>query len=812
MKSNPLSTMLKTSLMCGVAASGFAVTGAFAQDAAQADEDNVDIIYVTSRKRPEIVTEIPMNIAVVGAEEISHRNLVMAEDAFRTFAGAANPRGELILRGLSGGNDSTPETTATFTDGIPFDFGNLYDVERIEVLRGPQGTLWGSNAIGGTVQVITNKPNLNEFLGSASVMISSEKNRPGMGTRASGMFNMPLVEEKMAIRVTASSGHEDGKIYNPYTNNSGKEDDFFVRAQLGWEPTENTKVNLSWINTRDFDSGRDGSDHTVPGYYYDFQLTANDSALYGYDVTPAFTDCADPGMSRVECYNDRFGTSLNGHNPKFADWELMDPYNEDKYHVVALTLEQTDIIEGVDLTYAGSWRHYRNRGQQSGWTRLDANDMFRTWIIDEYDDERITQELRLQNNDFDAPLQWTVGAFYDKTKQDPTDSEQWQYHASDPQSRAIAAYLWNVYWDSPSTPYADYADPTALGIAMYGDPTKNYNVTTNKYEQREFALFGEVGYTADLGDAGRMEFVAGLRYYDLKDVEDSHQSGQWVDPVNQTLDTTMVNDGETGFRKKFSVNYMPNDDFSIYALYAEGYRPGGNNGPSAPNDCRNDENIGSYVDRYESDQIKNYEIGFKGFAFNRNMSFSAAAYQIDWEGVQASVYMPSCGFSYTANAAAARSKGVEFESTTNLTDTLKFLANASYTKSTMQEAVPALQAEAGDDMTMVPKYNFYLALDQAFTIGEQDAFIRVEANGYGESKSHFRAKDTDISPAYTVVGLSAGLNLSENMDVSVHVRNLFNKEIINYKRQRYNSDWSLGARTYYYGRERTISVRLDATF
>lgn len=807
MKLNCLSKSLKTSLMYGVAFSGLSVTNALAQDAAQADDADTDVVYVTSRKRQEIITEVPMNIAVVGALEINHRNLVTTEDAYRSFAGAANPRGELILRGLSGGNDSTPETTSTFTDGIPFEFDNLYDVERIEVLRGPQGTLWGSNAIGGTVQVITNKPNLGEYEGSASVQFTSEKNRPGMGTRASGMINVPLVEDKMAIRVTGSSGHEDGKVYNPYTNSTGKEDDFFVRAQLAWQPSENSYLNLSFINSRKYDSARDGSDATHPEYYMEPVLTANGAAPYGYDVELTFEDCANPSMTRVQCYNDRFGTQMNGHDPKFSDWELMDPNDEDKYNVVALTFEQDNIINGVDFTYAGSWRHFRNRGQQSGWNRNDANDMFRTWIIDEYDDERITNEFRFQSNDYDNPFQWTIGAFYDRQTQDPTDSEQWQYHASDQKSRAIAEYYWHQYWGDP------YADPTELGLDMYGDPTKHYNVTTNRNITTELALFGEASYKAELGNGGKIEFLGGLRYYDLKDDQDYHQSGQWVDPGGRTLDTTLLKDGENGFRKKASINWMPNDEFAIFALYAEGYRPGGNNGPSAPNDCRNDNAIGSYVDRYKSDQIKNYEIGFKGFAADRKISFTAAVYQIEWTGVQADVYMDSCGFSYTANAGKARSKGIEFESSSSLTDSLKLVLNGSYTKATFLESVESISAEAGDDMTMVPKYNFYAALDQSFTVADKDGYVRVEAHGYGESKSHFDTKETDIAPAYTVVGLAAGLDITENMNVSVHVKNLFNQEVINYKRQRSRSDgWLGGAKTVYYGRERTISVRLDARF
>lgn len=804
MNTSILSETLKTSLMYGVAFGALAISApAMAQDAQdQADDADADVIYVTSRKRQELLTEVPMNIAVIGAEEINHRNLINAEDAYRTFAGASAPRGELILRGLAGSNDSTPGTTTTFTDGIPFNFNDLYDVERIEVLRGPQGTLWGSNAIGGTVQIITNKPDLDEYQANVSVIFGQEKNRPGMATRASGMINVPLIEDKMALRITTSAAHEEGKILNTYTGATGKENDRFIRAQLMFEPTENSRINLSWINSVEYNSARTWSDLSTPEYYYDAILTANEAATYGYDVELAFRDCDPITGSRVECK----GGELNGHDPKFADWELMDPFQEDKYNVVALTFEQDNIIEGVDFTYAGSWRHYRYRGRQSYWSRYDSNDMFRTWIIDEEDTERMTHEMRLQSNDFDNPFQWTIGAYYDKNETLPTPDGQWQYHAADDKSRAIANALWVDFWGYGT-------DPSVVGQTLYGDDTKNYNYAVHKWVEKELALFGEASYTADLGDNGSIEFLGGLRYYNLKDDLHDEVDGIWIDSFDLTSIETITKDGESGFRKKASINWMPNDDFSVFAVYSEGYRRGGNNGPSAPQDCSADENIGSYVDRYQSDSIKNYEIGFKGFAFDRKVRFSAAVYQIDWTGVQAQVYMPSCGFSYTANAASARSQGIEFESTSNLTDTLKLVMNGSYTSSKMTEASVALKAEKGDDMTMVPKYNYYMALDQEVDYWGHDGYLRLDISGYGESKSHFRAKETDISPAYNLFGLAAGVKVTENAEVSLHVKNLFNQEVILYKRQTYSDDsWTTGGKLHYYGAQRSVAVRLDMDF
>ncbi|GHF10783.1 hypothetical protein GCM10017044_00580 [Kordiimonas sediminis] len=795
---------LYRSLMCGVAIATL-MPAAWAQTESDSDAvTEIEEVYVTARKKQELIVEVPMNIAAVGAEEISKRNLINKEDVYRSIAGAAAPgvgdisgRGQLILRGLSGGNDATPNTTSTFTDGIPLNFSDLYDVERVEVLRGPQGTLYGSNAIGGTVRIITKKPDLSEMSVGGSILFKTEHHRPGTEVRGYGMINVPIMEDKLALRVSGSSGSKAGKIINVYNDHNGEEEEKFIRAQLMWAPSDTTRVNLSYVNQDFYDSTYQAVDVSTPSYYYEAILTANPDAPYGYDVAFDFPNCPT-GASRPECKSG--GNIMGDYNPEFAVWNLVDNYTEYNMDVFGLTVDKDNLIDGIDMSYAGSYRDFTTSGRQGGWSRFDANDMFRTWILDQDAYDRWTHEIRFQSNS-EGPLEWTVGAFYDEIDYAPSDSWQWQYHASDNKSRAIAAYLWGDYWG--------LGDPTQIGIDMYGDPTKNYNATRFETNLKELALFGEASYTFDLGDSGKLEITGGLRYYDLKDKIHTEVSGIWV---GAEPSVTRTDDGENGTRKKVSVNWMPNQEFAVFGIYSEGYRQGGNNGPTAPNDCANDENIDSYVDRYSSDKIKNYELGMKGFLFERKFQFSSAVYQIDWTDVQTSVYMPSCGFSYTANAASARSRGLEFESTTSLTDTLKFLANFSYTDSKMTSDVEALGAKDGDDMTMVPKYNFYAALDKELEIWGREGSVRIDVSGYGKYKSHFNVKDEDISPAYQIVNLSGGIQVNEYARISLHVNNIFDKKAVRYARSRSRSDWSGNTLSEFYIDERTVALRLDFNF
>jgi outer membrane receptor protein involved in Fe transport len=799
----PLARAVSAALAGSLIVTAMAVP-AQAQEAASEEGEYIDEIYVTARKRRELSIEVPMNIAVIGAAEISGRNLVTKEDIYRSVAGAASPgvygdneRGELILRGLSGSNDATPGTSSVFTDGVPFEFDDLYDVERVEIMRGPQGTLYGSNAIGGTVHIITKKPDPNNFEISGSLLFRDENNRPGTETRAYGMLNMPLIDGALGLRVTGASGSKDGKVLNIFNGHRGGETEQFLRAQLLWTPDDRTRVNLSYVWEDYYSDETRDVDTSTPPYYYEAILTPNDLATYGYDVELTFPDCP-AGASRPECKTASIGSLVNHYDPDFASWMLLDAFDANETNLFGLTVERDDLIEGVNLFYAGSYRDYSNTGRQDHWSRYDAQDMFRTWIDDIDGYERWTHELRLQSSG-DGALSWTVGAFYDAENGKPNDEVQWQYHASDNRSRAIANYLWGDWWG--------YEDPTQLGIDLYGNGNVHYNGSQVRWDDLEIAYFGEISYAFDIGDAGMLELTGGLRYYDLSNDYLYTDSGLWNNA------TTEVDDGEDGVRAKLSLNYMPNEAMALFAIYSEGYRPGGNNGPSTPVSCRNDPAVGDYTDRYESDEIENYEIGMKGFFLDRRIQYSSAIYQIDWTGVQADVYMQTCGFTYTGNAATARSRGFEFESTTQLTDSTRLLLNYASTNSEMTSDAPGIDAKAGDDMTQVPKYNYYVALDQDIVVWGRDGNVRLDVAGYGKFKSHFDVRDEDISPAYEVVNLSGGLQINDNARINLHINNLLDDRIVRYRWTRsrtVDSYWAI--HHVWYAPDRTVAVRMDLDF
>lgn len=787
-------TLVNTAIIASLAGS-FSVV---AEETAEAKaESELEKITVTSRRKTETIIEIPMAVSSVSAMEIQDRNYTSATDIYRTLAGAAMPRSQLILRGLSGGNSTVPDTTATFVDDVPFTFTNLSDVERVEVLRGPQGTLYGSNAIGGTVRIITKKPQLDEFELFGSVQAGSEKDVDGYDTNFSLGVNIPLVENKLALRVNGNL--EDDQL--PFVNmNTGVQSNVkrgFIRSQLLWQATDDIDVTFGFSRTEYRDKGASLGDRSKPGYYWDYSLTENADAMHGYDV----------GFNKVECPASeerpacRLGTATRapgGVPEKYQIWERIDQWDKTTNNLFTLNINDENFFDFATLTYAGSFRKYKEDSLDN-WTRLDADDMWLTWIINDDEYENTTHELRLQNLDVNSPLSWTVGMFYEKFLRENLPNYQNQYHE---QGNKAAAVMYNWYG----------VDWAGMGQQYFNNPQKNWNSTIVRDYARELAFFADVSYTFDLDDMGELEINGGIRRYDLKDETIDHSAGIWTNWDAPWVPVDSVTGGEeSGNRYKFSASWRPEQTMSVYALYSEGYRPGGNNGPLA-GDCQNDPAAQNRKDRYNSDEIKNYELGLKASVFDRKFDFAAAVYQIDWTGIKTDVYMDTCGFSYTTNGGTAESKGFEFESTAHLADDLKMTFNTSYTKSEITEDNASISAKKGDDMTMVPEWNGYLALDKTFSLMGKEAAIRADWTYYGDYKTHFNVKPEDEVPSYNYFNLSARYEVSDDVRLSIHLNNVFDKEAVKYKRARSRSDSTVAQQYIEYLNGRTITVRLDYTF
>jgi outer membrane receptor protein involved in Fe transport len=447
--------------------------------------------------------------------------------------------------------------------------------------------------------------------------------------------------------------------------------------------------------------------------------------------------------------------------------------------------------------------------------------------VSDFQNERTTHELRFGSIDEDSNFDWTVGYFYDRDEKGKGPNIQHQYHGDGDVGKAIASAFWGDYWgyfggewEGNNGELQVINNVAELGNFYWGNPNVNYSEETLSEYVEEQSFFGEVSYTLDAGDIGEFEFTAGIRIFELEDSKKAEIKGIWSAPANEDnrpdlpggtpyVVTTDQGGKESGNRKKFSVSWRPDESMSVYGLYSEGYRPGGNNVANLPQACRGDDNAQFFQTRYESDSIDNYEVGYKGMLFGNKMRVSTAVYQINWSDVQAEIGM-GCGFSFFANAAEARSRGLELETSTNLTEDLTFTFNAGYVAAEMLEDVESIGAKAGDDMTQVPKYNVYMALDQGFQAFNRQAFVRLDVEAYGEYKTHFKAVEEDTVPAYEKVNLSGRIELADGINASVHINNLFDKEIVTWRSTTGNSYGNYHYIDYANGRN--VTMRLDFTF
>jgi iron complex outermembrane recepter protein len=203
--------------------------------------------------------------------------------------------------------------------------------------------------------------------------------------------------------------------------------------------------------------------------------------------------------------------------------------------------------------------------------------------------------LRLGSLDNNSAFDWTVGYFYDKDEKGKGGNRQDQYHGDGDVGKAIASAFWGDYWGYFGGEWEDengnlqvINNVAELGMFYWGNPDTNYSEELLISYAIESSFFGEASYTLQTDDMGEFEFTAGIRFYDLKDREKTEIKGIWSAPADEDNrpdleeGTFFVNvpdqsGHESGNRKKFSVSWRPNQEMSVYALYAEGYRPGGNN-------------------------------------------------------------------------------------------------------------------------------------------------------------------------------------------------------------------------------------------
>ncbi len=605
------------------------------------NESVVEEILVTATRRAKSVQEIPFNISAVSGENLEKSQIIDAVDAMRSVSGiSVVDRGYrnsgmangIVIRGINvdtGANGDVPlaavPTVATYVDDTAL-YGNfiLKDIDRVEVMRGPQGTLYGSGSLAGTVRYIMNKPSPDGFEGKLSVNYGQSDGSDGNNLNTDIMLNIP-VAENIAFRMNAGKVDNDGIVdyANVYaTDGSGDPivngdaatalpaytrvkdaDDVdieYVRASILFEPTDSIVAQLSYQHQEDKIGGRR-------------QVTRGEDLVNGGD----------------------YGEYDNG--------AIMLEPSEREVDLVSLEVE-------VDLGFAtltSSTSDYSHEGlgisdnsgvyAQNSWFKWYGSSP-RPFAQAErfYDDTAFAQEFRLVSSGDDF-LDWTVGVYY--TDQ---DSELGQ----------------NSYLKG----YDEYLFSAWGG---YENLTEQDFKFRRNQSYEETAVFGEV--TFNLAD--NIHLTVGGRYFDNElNVDAFVEVPIWGGAPGEALQKVSEDD----VLLKGNIAWDINDSAMVYGTISEGYRHGGANAvPLSGNYAESPEYL-----TFGSDKVTNFEVGYKGTT--DNISYSISAYYTDWTDPQLNTATNNWGFFAVINGDTAKTQGIELEVSGRLTDSLSYTAGYTF--------------------------------------------------------------------------------------------------------------------------------------
>lgn len=648
-------------LLCGAAA--VAMPALAQQPAPSSAGPMLEEIIVTARKRDETLKDVPFSINAMSADSMKDAGATNIEDVSRSIVGLSiqnlGPgQSQVAIRGISAGQivrdqpgvkeqvgvylDESVISLSLFTPDL-----DLYDLSRVEVLRGPQGTLYGSGSLSGTIRYITNKPDQGAQEGATELSLE-QIDGGGTGYSAKAMINVP-VSDTLALRAVGYGTRYAGFIDAIQPNGSVKKDvnDGFrtgLRLSLGWQPTENVTITPRIIYQEIEANGFNRED--------DFNIQANElvttgNRLFQFGKRQQFTQLE-------EKFKDKF---------MLADLTV-------EADLGAVTATSVTSVTDRDLLV------YRDASQLTGSITgqpgvLSPTGLSKqvytldTPLSDETDVKVFTQEARLASNG-DGPFQWVAGAFYSKI------------------DRKYAQTL-NVDGFEAIT-----------GIESNGPTAQNgldeLYWSRIPYDFKQVALFGEGSY--DLTE--QLSATLGLRYFDFKEKRTLNFDGIFADRAQGVKGETSSN----GFSPRAILSYDATEDVTVNAQVSKGFRLGGINDPlNLPLCSAADRTTFGGRNNFGNESVWNYEMGAKvSFAGGRG-SLNIAGYYTDISNLQVTLDAGTCSSRIVFNA-DARTRGTEAEFSYQLTDALNLSLSGSFNDSEFTETVTS-QAAAGGAASVV---------------------------------------------------------------------------------------------------------------
>ncbi|WP_232475999.1 TonB-dependent receptor [Flavisphingomonas formosensis] len=712
----------------------------------------IDEIVVTATRQALPLARVPLSVSAYSQQSMDERGVKSIADIARFTPGVAYQQdgNNVAIRGIA--SAAGAGTTGIYIDDTPiqvrtlgFDSDNalpvIFDLERVEVLRGPQGTLFGAGSEGGTVRYITPAPSLNNWHGYARAEIAGIQHG-GLNYEGGAAIGGPIIRDKLGFRISAwhrrDGGYVDhvdnatGAITSRNTNSS---DVTVIHAALGWQPTSELSI--------------------TPSVHFQRRVQ-NDSGIFWPGIS-------DPGKGVF-----KIGTPELQHMP-------------DRFWLPSLKIEYD--LGGVQLISNTSW--FR-RDNLSGYDATVLNLTFYQSLLPADSpplltstginkalpfyaaqglvtnkQRNFTQEVRLQSSNPNARVNWTVGFFYQVNRQ---RSEE---HLRDPMANDIFPLLFG-------TSIEDYfGAPLYQGVDSY----------TNQTHGRDSQIAGYFDIGWRITDT--LKINGGLRYartrFSFSNFADGPQNGGFSSASGATTEHPLT--------PKVGLTWQPNRNNMLYATWAKGYRVGGASPPVPLDICAQslvDFGIENPPSSYKSDTVSSFELGTKNRLFGGRLHVEASAFFIRWNNIQQSVLLPSCSIQYTDNLGTVHAKGFDLQASFRPVDGLTLTAAVGYTDARYVTTAHAGSSGSGGIIAAkgdaIEGHPWTLSLGAEYEFGPVERRYYVRADYDYSSRNHWLTPDRDpetevydsanVAPSAThFLSARAGVRMGP-ADVSLFVDNL----------------------------------------
>jgi outer membrane receptor protein involved in Fe transport len=732
-----------------------------------ADTDNtgqLDEVVVTAQKRTSTVQDTPISIVAVTGADLQARGITSFANLAQATPGVSlksegPSQTEIEMRGMtsSGGNSAT---VGFYLDDVPLSGpasaqnGHvvidpaLYDLSRIEVLRGPQGTLFGAGSMGGTVRLITNQPDLKEFHASAQSILSGTDGG-GFNHNDNFMVNFPLISDTLALRVVGTENYTSGWINrivaNPFprvdatgairgdVQNAPVTADYkgsnayhlySTRATLLWKPSDNLTI--------------------TPSIFYE---TSRQSGVSAYDSVPGIP------------------------NAHYQPFDIAEPLTDE---ITVSNLNVNYTLESFDITSVSAYWTRRSTQTQDASEEFNNPNTAATYASNYglpppgyygptgtgeaygYENDpskQFSEELRFTSKD-SGSLTWVGGLYY--------------------------SHFYSLWTFNGTTPtYGTYMDLGTFAPAT----TPNWFDANSPTTLKQYAIFGNATYAF----TSELKADVGLRVnkYDYKFSSCISGWGSGFGAAEPSC-SGLITQNSTSVDPKFSLSYDFNRDLMVYATVSNGFRPGGGDAvyPTTgavwgPAFAAYHYPSGKWPTSYQPDKVWSYEVGEKARFFDHRLTVNASVYYEDWQNIQLEAY-PNV-WALNINGKHASIYGTEFDVVAALGAGFSLEVTAGYLQETLdpgpfwqivpKNKLPEVAPVTADVILsylkpLTDKYSFTGRAETSYTGSRYSLEFPLGFSTNGEYQQ---------LPGYSLTNFRAGIQSGDGWSASLFVNNAFNK-------------------------------------